>query len=243
MDYKIGGATYGKLPFEPQIKNIIKVGFDFVEIDLTSPQEPNQKLELELNKIKMPILVAHLPEINYEKEDVEKCKKFIEMFSKKGVNLFVFHFHTPTMKLEEKFDLKIKVLNELADFSKNCNSKLMFENTEESIELIEKIFQLVPNLFFCLDIGHANLFGENKSIKLIEKFGKKLVHIHAHDNFGGNGEKFDLHLPIGLGNIDFQKIFSKLKEINYSGNITMEVYSPDLNYRKISLKKLEQIIS
>jgi sugar phosphate isomerase/epimerase len=233
MTYKIGGATYGKLPFEPQVQNIIKTGFDFAEIDLTSPQEPNKKLDDELEKIKksINICVAHLPEIDYSQKDVEKCKNFIEIFSRKGVHLFVFHFYTPKMKLEEKFDLKIGVLNELANFAKKHSSKLMFENTEESIELTKKIFERVPSLFFCLDIGHANLFGENKSITLIEIFGERLAHIHAHDNFGG------------LGNIDFHKIFSKLKEINYSGNITMEVYSQDLNYRKYSLQNLKRLIN
>ncbi|MCK4730485.1 MAG: sugar phosphate isomerase/epimerase [Candidatus Aenigmarchaeota archaeon] len=93
-----------------------------------------------------------------------------------------------------------------------------------------------------MDIGHANLFAkENRSLNLINNFGKILKHIHVHDNVGGDAEKFDLHLPIGTGNINFTPIFDKLKEIEYSGNITLEIHNSDREYRKISLNRIRKL--
>ena len=147
------------------------------------------------------------------------------------------------MPTKTNLDLKIKGLKELTDFAKSKNSILALENTEEDVDTLEKVFDKIPKIKFCLDIGHANLFAEeNRSVSLINNFGKFLKHIHIHDNFGGNAEKFDLHLPIGEGGINFTPIFDKLKEMKYSGNITLEVYNPDKEYRKISISRVRKWI-
>jgi sugar phosphate isomerase/epimerase len=36
-------------------------------------------------------------------------------------------------------------------------------------------------------------------------------------------------------------IFDKLKEINYSGNIVLEIYKPDEEYRKISINRARKL--
>lgn len=94
---------------------------------------------------------------------------------------------------------------------------------------LKKAFEEIPTIYFCLDVGHA-------------KFGKLLKHIHIHDNIGGDSEKQDLHLPIGDGKINFKPIFEKLKETKYSGNITLEVYNPDKESRKISITRVRELI-
>jgi len=76
----------------------------------------------------------------------------------------------------------------------------------------------------------------------INNFGKRLKHIHMHDNLGGLGVEHDLHLPIGSGNIDFYPIFKRLKEINYSGNITLESQSFCKKHRKISIEKIKELL-
>jgi len=54
------------------------------------------------------------------------------------------------------------------------------------------------------------------------------------DHFG----KEDQHLPIGAGIIDFSKVVKALKGIGYNDTITLEVFSRDRDYLKMSKKKV-----
>ncbi len=242
---QIGGSTYCKQNLESELKNLKLAGYDFAELDLGLPIEPNKSFEIEFKKVKniIPILVGHLPEIDFKKEEIETCKKFIDILSGYNINLFVIHLFSRNLPTKDNFNLKIKGLKELTDFAKNKNSILVLENTEEDVETLKKVLDKIPEIRFCLDIGHANLFAEeNRSIGLINKLGKHLKHIHIHDNAGGYAEKFDLHLPIGEGKINFKPIFNKLKEIKYSGNITLEVYNPDKKYNKKCIESVRELI-
>jgi sugar phosphate isomerase/epimerase len=87
-------------------------------------------------------------------------------------------------------------------------------------------------------MGHANLGGgKNKSSEFIHHYGYRIGHVHANDNFG----KEDSHLPIGAGIIDFDKILKELKEVQYDETITLEVFSRDRDYLKISKEKIKHI--
>jgi sugar phosphate isomerase/epimerase len=102
----------------------------------------------------------------------------------------------------------------------------------------QEIFQSFPDLRLTLDIGHANLGGgKNKSSEFIHQYGYRIGHVHANDNFG----KEDNHLPVGAGIIDFEKILRELRESQYDKTITLEVFSKDRDYLKISREKIKQM--
>lgn len=108
----------------------------------------------------------------------------------------------------------------------------MFYNPEDFVSL----FKRFPGLKLTLDTGHAHLTGRGGSINLdfIELFGNRIGHIHVSDNFGIR----DNHLPVGTGTIDFPPIIRALKGIPYDDTITLEVFSRDKDYLRISREKL-----
>jgi sugar phosphate isomerase/epimerase len=61
--------------------------------------------------------------------------------------------------------------------------------------------------------------------------------VHANDNFG----KEDAHLPIGAGIIDFERILKELKDTQYDETTTLEVFSRDRDYLKISKEKIKRL--
>jgi sugar phosphate isomerase/epimerase len=70
------------------------------------------------------------------------------------------------------------------------------------------------------------------------KYGAMIFgHVHANDNFG----KEDNHLPIGTGIINFEKILRELNEAQYDETLTLEVFSRDREYLKISKEKIKRI--
>lgn len=67
--------------------------------------------------------------------------------------------------------------------------------------------ELLDGALFCLDVGHANECGTLKEFLEIP-----FSHVHLHDNDG----KHDSHSAIGEGNIDFNKVMTKVRENNVS---------------------------
>ncbi len=88
----------------------------------------------------------------------------------------------------------------------------------DNIEDFKYIFSRVSSnhLKFCLDTGHANM-GEGV-LEYTNNFADKLCCIHYHDNNGSNDE----HLPVGKGEVPWEKLAKKLKHIHYQGPVISE---------------------
>jgi len=68
-------------------------------------------------------------------------------------------------------------------------------------------------LGICLDVGHANTMGLLPEFMALKP---RLVNLHVHDNMG----RYDEHLPIGDGTVDFGLVVSKLAD--YGGRFVIE---------------------
>jgi sugar phosphate isomerase/epimerase len=77
----------------------------------------------------------------------------------------------------------------------------------------------------------------NTTDDLLATFGKRLKHVHWHDNKGGTA---DLHLPLGSGNIDTDHYIRSLQSCGYDGTITLEVFTPDRHYLQYSRELLRE---
>ncbi|HJJ27201.1 MAG TPA: sugar phosphate isomerase/epimerase [Methanocorpusculum sp.] len=81
------------------------------------------------------------------------------------------------------------------------------------------------------DIGHANTNGN------LDRFCKvilpKACHIHIHDNLGGH----DDHLPIGCGNISWNKISPKVTKSYHGKIMVVEGRSPDEGRKSLTFLK------
>jgi sugar phosphate isomerase/epimerase len=134
---------------------------------------------------------------------------------------------------------KIRALKEIVEYGRRNSVAINLENLSETAEDFEPVMNEVPNLGLTLDVGHANLNGsENKSIALIEKFGKLIRHIHLHDNRGGQSKDDDLHLPIGDGTVDFRAIMTSLMSAGYCGTLTLEVKPEFQGKSRVSVETL-----
>ena len=63
--------------------------------------------------------------------------------------------------------------------------------------------------------------------EILEAHGKRLRHVHLHDNKGGQA---DLHLPLGTGTVDVCRSVRALRKCGYDGTITLEVFTPDRHH-------------
>jgi sugar phosphate isomerase/epimerase len=124
---------------------------------------------------------------------------------------------------------------ELLPFAKSCGVKLATENmwnwdagaeyssfaacaTADSfcrhLEAVNDDFMVA-----CLDIGHAEMRGSGDgAANMIRALGSKLQALHIHDN----DRHHDNHqIPFSMA-VDFEEIVRALKEIGYTGWLTLE---------------------
>ena len=246
-----------------EIKIAHDLGFDYVEIVIEGPAETpeiilkEKKKVLKLLKKYKLFAIAHTfwsMELGSDYEPVrkgwlEEGKKIIRLCNELEIRLVNFHSHSRGLYIKDKKGKKtvlnnlIRSLRELVEYGKKYNVEVMLENAAESYEITDLkdfkyIIDRVPDLKVHLDIGHAFLYGGMKNIEnFIKIFKNKIVHIHIHDNNG----KWDEHLPLGAGSIDYKKVIKFLKKIKYNKTITFEIFSRDLDLIEFSLKKLKKL--
>lgn len=103
--------------------------------------------------------------------------------------------------------------SEIVELCEIHNLKVAVENVfERNPENIIALLERFPEerLGFCFDPGHANLFTEIEMEDWLIPFSGRVFEVHVHDNHG----KVDEHLPIGEGNIPFDRIFRALEKEN-----------------------------
>jgi sugar phosphate isomerase/epimerase len=76
----------------------------------------------------------------------------------------------------------------------------------------------------CLDTGHAHATGHGGAWQaaLLREHGDRISHLHLNDT---RREGNDEHLPVGIGQVDFEAIARALRETDWSGTCTHELYS------------------
>jgi len=117
----------------------------------------------------------------------------------------------------------------------NEGGQLMLENVyEHSPEDIRILFENLEeqNVGFCLDTGHQSAFSRSSLDTWLDSLAPYLGQLHLHDNDG----KHDDHLALGLGQIDFKRLFASLKALKETPpTITLEPHEegafwPSLEY-------------
>ncbi|MBV9407026.1 MAG: sugar phosphate isomerase/epimerase, partial [Acidobacteriaceae bacterium] len=172
-----------------------------------------------------------IPEIR-EAAVMELCR-CLDRFSEVGARWMNLHpdRHTPWHPRQFYIERNLDTIRELLDHANERGVGLMIENLPGDYNSAAQLGELlgpVPELGLHLDIGHANLqVPQNTVEEILEAHGRRLRHVHLHDNKGGHA---DLHLPLGTGTVDLRRSVEALQKCAYDGTITLEVFTPDPHY-------------
>ena len=175
---------------------------------------------------------------------VDELKRAAEFFAKIGAKWMNLHpdGHAPFVDDRTIVVRNISSLREIVEFAQPLGVGVMLENVPgrfNSALQLGPIFEAVPQLGLHLDIGHSNLAVEhNTAGELIAQFGRRLAHVHVHDNRGGHA---DLHLAIGMGQIDLAKHMRQLRASGYDATITLEVFARDRHFLGYSRDQLRAL--
>lgn len=175
---------------------------------------------------------------------LDELRRAAEFFAEVGVRWMNVHpdGHAPFVDETTIVQRNIESLRDLADFARRLDVGIMLENVPgrfNSVAQLAPIFTAVPEAALHLDIGHSNLaVAQNTAPELIRRFSGRLAHVHLHDNRGGQA---DLHLALGMGDVDVAGSVRALREAGYDGTITLEVFARDRHFLAYSRDRLRAI--
>ena len=120
------------------------------------------------------------------------------------------------------------VVNTVVDVAGYCKDKgigFWFESGQETpvalLRLIEDV--AAPNLGINFDTANVVLYGKANPLDALDVFGKYVRNLHAKDGlYPTNGRKLGDEVPIGQGKADFTRIFSRLKQLGFDGQVIIE---------------------
>jgi len=218
-------------PFDAVIDSIQKldvntwelVDEDTLKLDRRRVQRLNeQRRSLELN------FNVHCPfaDINIATFNTDLRKFLLKLLEAK---FWICHpgAHTALSYVHPSKDwiLNLEAIQILSRRGENLGTRVIVENMPNRFPFFMKTpsdFDRFYNDFqgdapdIAFDVGHANT--SNQVIGFLDKWGHRIVYIHAHDNHG----RFDEHNAIGHGTVNWQRIASKLSRLNYDGSVIIE---------------------
>jgi sugar phosphate isomerase/epimerase len=241
----IGTMNHPERNVLDEIAWMAEMGMEFIDLSLEPPASASWKIDTRairnaLERANMKVvghtawylpMASAIPEIRAAA--VVELKRCLNKFAEVGAKWMNIHpdRHTPWHDRQFYIEQNLRTFHDLLPESERCGVGLMVENLPgdyNSAPQLGDLLNAMPELGLHLDIGHANLqVPHNTTAEILAAHGKRLRHVHLHDNKGG---QTDLHLPLGSGTLDLRESLGALHACGYDGTITLEVFTPDRQY-------------
>ncbi|MBN1831635.1 MAG: sugar phosphate isomerase/epimerase, partial [Deltaproteobacteria bacterium] len=217
-----------------QVELLHRMGLQFAEITITNPSTFSNIVP-DYKKLKERLgisYVCHGPREGdpndlrqLEKAYLPKVLGILPLITELDAPHLTLHLWLDTRFVkEESIAFKVDLLGRIIREATERGVFICLENLSETVSHLSAAFDVLPLLYLTLDLGHAQLLTEvNRSHEIIKRYPERIRHVHLHDNRGGHSAQDDLHLPPGEGIIDFEKIFGKLREMDYDRSISLEL--------------------
>ncbi len=170
---------------------------------------------------------------------------FIDIGRQIDADLVTFHTTLSSLFYDDKeIETFLTMLPDVCDSVRENAVPLAIETLGLYFTELLLLFDRHPNIGMALDLGHGQIMARrNRALGHIESFTKQIKMIIIHDNNGQKmcddvqmlkkernisceemreiAVKYDEHLPIGEGSIDFDTMFWSLKQKSYDGKFLM----------------------
>lgn len=253
---QIGAMNHPGEPLAREVEWMAELELDFIDLTLEPPAVATWQIEpAEVSRLLRDHGLGVVGHTAYylpigssfeslRRAAIDELKRAAEFFAAIGARWMNVHpdGHAPFVDEPTIVRRNIASLQELVDFAAKMNVGIMLENVPgrfNSVAQLSPIFEAVPQAALHLDIGHSNLaVAHNTAPELIRTFAQRLAHVHLHDNRGGHA---DLHLALGMGDLDVAGSVRVLRESGYDQTITLEVFARDRHFLGYSRDRLRSL--
>jgi sugar phosphate isomerase/epimerase len=222
-------------------------GFDFVDLTLEPPAA--DPADLDIKEVREALarhglgVVAHAayfipissPFASLRRTALEEFRRALEGAAHIGAPTMTVHYQgiPPLFPPERCPEWHLDVLGPLCAQAAEVGVTILLENAPGrpgQIDHIARILEAIPSLGFHLDSGHTQVEGGTDMFDAyLERFGKRLMHVHLSENDGSR----DQHLPLGAMpkvEVDWPARIARLKASGYDNTISLEVFAPERAY-------------
>ncbi|MDR2643108.1 MAG: sugar phosphate isomerase/epimerase [Planctomycetaceae bacterium] len=126
----------------------------------------------------------------------------------------------------------VETIRTLCEYLKKNSQALTLETGQESVQLLLMFMDDVAcdNIFINFDPANLILYGIGNPIEALKLVGKRVRGVHCKDavsTTGTPGVDWGREVPFGSGEVDAEKFIKTLREIGYSGALTIEREIPE----------------
>lgn len=213
-------------PFDRQSIGHAKIIRDRLEgHGMSSVIETGSRFLLDPRRKHWPTLLTHNPE--HRKRRLEFLKTAIDIAAVLQSEAVSFWSGAKAMEMphDEAMALLIEGCRTIVEHAATQNVNLAFEPEPgmfiETMDGFRRLCQQIdsPRFGLTLDVGHVHCLGDGTPAERIREFADVLANIHLEDMRRG----VHAHLPIGEGEMEFEPIFTALRDVAYAGPINIEL--------------------
>ena len=158
---------------------------------------------------------------------MKEMKEIADFAKLLGCDVVALHLgFVPHDKNDPLYDEVVRVTRELCDHCKINGQNLHLETGQETAEgLLQFIMDTESqNLFINFDPANMILYGTGEPIAALERVGQFVRSVHCKDGTWAKnpGEEWGQEVPLGEGDVNFERYLRTLDAIGYSGPLTIE---------------------
>ena len=194
-----------------------------------------------------PLTIGVVPR-KYRRQRIDNFKRASDFAKKVSVPAFHTHYgFIPENPNDPNYKEVVEALREVATHLKGNGQMMLYETGQETpITMLRAITDVgLDNQFVNLDTANLILYGKGNPVDALDVLGKLVRGTHAKDGtFPTDPKKLGEEVPIGEGKANFPVLIKRLKELNYTGPLTIEreISGPqqmeDIKKEKAYLEKL-----
>lgn len=183
-------------------------------------------------------------------EAMETLYKVLSAAQTLGADTYVFH-GPPYLKTARKLEIDYarvgRTISEIADLAADYGVRLCYETVHwcwyQFPDFAPRLLEHVEsdNLFFTLDMKQAAQSGYEMS-EYIDKMDGRLAHVHVCD-FRVDPRRGTVPCMPMQGQADWNGLRSKLRDVGFSGDMMLEVYTRDYDTREQLLESYDAVRS
>jgi L-ribulose-5-phosphate 3-epimerase len=194
-----------------------------------------------------PLTIGFVPR-DWRAKRIEHAKQASDFAKKLNIPAVQTHCgFIPENPNDPVYTETVAAIREVASHCKQNGQNFRYETGQETpITLIRAMRDVgLDNQGVNFDLANLILYGKANPVDAIELLGPHIQGIHAKDGLWPvDPRNLGKEVPIGQGKVDFPRIIRRLKEMHYTGAVTIEreISGPqqmeDIRKEKVYLEKL-----
>lgn len=172
-----------------------------------------------------PLTLGLVP-AEYRQMRIKELMKGADFAKKIGVVNVATHLgFIPETPSTAEYASLVCAVRTLAQYIKENGQYFLLETGQETPVTMRRLIEDVGtgNMGVNFDSANLILYGKANPLDALDVFGEYVREMHAKDGcYPTDGKNLGKETPIGQGKVDFPKIIKKLKDIGYTGAVTIE---------------------